>query len=164
MTFFELRDGETIEPPLNHYNKTDPGKAILRSLYSEISPKYGINIGKQTIPMCMMALAFNRLKPSADWSKADLDEILNKGDKLYVQVMDDIHMIEAQQQPNSNLHNSAEASPYLDNESDNLAPKDSFRISTDNVKNEFTIGLNRFNLEFESVEHGKTYRFFLSYY
>lgn len=87
--FCEVGEG-AIRPPLNYYTKIKDGCAILRSLYSEISTKYDINCGKQTVPMCLTALAYNKLKPSRDWTKADMDEILNKGNDFYTETMNDI--------------------------------------------------------------------------
>lgn len=118
--------------------------------------------------MCMTALAFNRLKPSADWSKADLDEILNKGDKLYAQTMNELQEKEQMNEIGEITDVTgekvdpteadvpgeiAEVQPN-DGSGDSL-PSQSFRIRTDNVKKEFQIGLNNFQVEFEDVQEGK---------
>nr|CAI5839704.1 unnamed protein product [Callosobruchus analis] len=87
--FYDSGSG-VVRPPLNHYKAITDDSAILRSLFSEKSTKYDLNCGKQTIPMCLTALAFNKLKPSKDWDQKDIDEILNKGDKLYTQTMNQI--------------------------------------------------------------------------
>lgn len=164
LSIFELGHGNNIEPPLNYYTKLSPGKAILRSLYSEISPKYGLSNGKQTLPMCLTALAFNRLKPSADWTKTDIDEILNKGDQLYLRTMNDIQKEELQMQMNdteARTELEIEANKEVEDGSErNEGSGDSltsqnFTIRTGNVKKELDIGLNKFDVEFEDVRQGK---------
>lgn len=166
LSIFELGQGEHVEPPVHCFTKLSPGKAILRSLYSEMSPKYGINSGKQTLPMCLTALAFNRLKPAADWTKADIDEILNKGDQLYLQTMKDIQKAEIESQLNEtegagkmNETNKVEENNVFkqtneEGSGETLASR-SFNVRTDNVKKEFNIGLNKFEVEFEDIREGK---------
>ncbi|VEN60728.1 unnamed protein product [Callosobruchus maculatus] len=94
--FYDSGSG-VVRPPLNHYKAITDDSAILRSLFSEKSTKYDLNCGKQTIPMCLTAMAFNKLKPSKDWDQKDIDEILNKGDKLYTLTMNRIQEQEEQE-------------------------------------------------------------------
>lgn len=164
--FYEVGHGDNIMPPLNNYIQIEPGKAVLRSLYSEISPKYGINCGKQTLPMCMTALAFNRLKPAANWSKADIDEILNKGDNLYLATMNEIQKDEARKLleldkniktgdvENPNNVERMNSATSQDGKEDAL-DSEIFRIRSDNVRKEFNIGFNKFQLGFEDLKTGK---------
>lgn len=145
---------------MNNFTKITNGMAILRSLNSEFSQKYGINSGKQTLPMSMAALAFNRLKPSAEWSKADLDEILNKGDQLYLTTMDEIQEKETHEQ----LAAAEKNTELADNDGNNgggdgLPSSSSFSVKTDNVKKELTIGLNKFDVEFEDLGQGKIFKY-----
>lgn len=110
--------------------------------------------------MCLTALAFNRLKPSIDWSKADLDEVLNKGDHLYFETMSDIQEMEQQEKEPETTEETIvqnEMSKEQNDGSGDSLPSQSFRIKTDNVKKEFNIGLNKFEIEFEDIEQGKRY-------
>lgn len=111
----------------------------------------------------MAALAFNRLKPSFDWSVADVDEILNKGDRLYYNTMEEVQRAERQEKDGGSTEDPSvgqtEIKSELDDANDgsgDAMQSQSFRIKTDNVKKEFSIGLNKFNMEFEDIGQGKT--------
>ncbi|KAG5865092.1 hypothetical protein JTB14_025599, partial [Gonioctena quinquepunctata] len=174
ITFCKFGEGDVYRPPLNHFTKINDNSAILTSLFSEISSKYNINCGKQTIPMCLTALAFDKLKPARDWTKQDLDEILNKGDELYQQSLieklkrelDEGASYSTEFKPASlNIRSEngsgdakkGDSSPVTgtvasimqeDEEQENDI------ITLDNVKKDFPIGLNKFQLEFEDVGEG----------
>ncbi|XP_050312068.1 uncharacterized protein LOC126747451 [Anthonomus grandis grandis] len=109
----------TIKPPLNNYTALTETSAILRSWISDESDKYEIRKGRQTVPMCLMGLSFNRLKPSSEWTKNDLDIILDKGDDLYVK-----SMIEAQQLLDSEREPAEEAEEAETSEGANKAGGD----------------------------------------
>ncbi|CAG9829599.1 unnamed protein product [Diabrotica balteata] len=199
VTFSEMDDDELIRPVMEFYKRLGANKLILRSLYSEISNKYDLNVGKQTVPMCVMAIGFNRLKPSIEWNQQDIDEILNKGDALYTDCISDIlkeeeikHLTQIrtgnvlpldQTTANEVIENGEEevATPEedakkgndltkLDEESkpettdlegsvkegdeeeeDEHAP---IQITLDNMKKEFNIGLNKFDLVVETEAEG----------
>ncbi|XP_074039685.1 uncharacterized protein [Leptinotarsa decemlineata] len=179
VTFLETADGDLYRPPLKNYKRVNDRCSILRSLYSEISTKYDVNGGKQTIPMCLAALAFNKLKPASDWTKQDLDEILNKGDALYVQSMVELLAKEAEPEtePKPEVKSEVDGSGDAKSETKPSVEKsdvtgnvksfftesklegdlnklDDGSITLDNVKNEFSFGLNKFKLEFEEVNQG----------
>ncbi|KAJ8954144.1 hypothetical protein NQ318_005738 [Aromia moschata] len=170
--------GDVVRPPLNNYKKITDDRAILRSLYSEISTKYDLNCKKQTVPMCLVALAFNKLKPARDWTKTDLDEIMNKGDNLYVQTMDKIGREEEEQVA---AYAAGAASPQVEGKEAPSAPapspptdegvselmespkaKDEDEVvvdpdgivNTSNVLTEFNIGLNKMKIEFQDAAEG----------
>jgi hypothetical protein len=126
----DLTDEGVVKPPLHFYEALNDLVAILRSNTNEKDKKFNINSGKQTVPMCLAALAFNSLSPSFDWSKDDLDEILTIGDKLYVESME---------------------ANYNEELSEEMNVDD---ISTVNVKKDLKIGSNKFELEIEEVSSG----------
>lgn len=120
--------------------------------------------------MCLVAMAFNRLKPALDWTKADLDEIINKGDNLYVQTMDGIQQIKNAQQlcdlkeePKDGQLSEIKEEPGVENNTaltqidgnGDSSSSASFKIVSDNVKTEFCLGFNKFDVEFEEVEKGE---------
>ncbi|XP_023310426.1 uncharacterized protein LOC111691585 [Anoplophora glabripennis] len=171
----EVQDG-VIRPPLNNYTKVGDGSAILRSLYSEISTKYDINCRKQTVPMELMALAFNKLKPSKEWTNADMDEILNKGDDFYTEIMNDIlkeelksgaeageeeemavsgtEGTEGSEGKGKNTATSEGEMPEEDQEIADKSPEEDGVVDTTNVNKEFYVGLNKMAVEFENVAEG----------
>ncbi|CAH1118614.1 unnamed protein product [Phaedon cochleariae] len=182
LKFFQLGDGDAYRPPLNNYKKIDDCTAILRSLFSEISAKYDLNCGKQTVPMCLAAFGYNRLKPARDWTKQDLDEVLNKGDGLYVQSMIDIMDKEEQREIEPVPETATQEGVSIDDggagdsKKENtpgkaVTPKESEgqgesvagdeaeeefdgRVTLANVKKDFMIGLNKFELEFADEDEG----------
>lgn len=104
----------------------------------------------------MTALAFNRLKPSFDWSVADVDEILNKGDHLYYDTMEDVQRAERQKKDAGSTEDPSVGQTEMESDgSGDGVQRQSFGIKTDNVKKEFSIGLNKFNMEFEDIGQGK---------
>lgn len=79
VTLYEAGVEGTIKPTLNNYESINDKSAILRSWLSERDDKYEIRKGRQTVPMCITAVGFNKLKPAAEWTKNDIDSILDKG-------------------------------------------------------------------------------------
>ncbi|CAG9853719.1 unnamed protein product [Phyllotreta striolata] len=90
MRIYELDFEGIIKPVLMHYRRVHKKKYIVRSLYQDGSSRYELNAGKQQIPMLIMSICYNKLKPSEEWNQADVDEIMNKGDNLYTASMLDI--------------------------------------------------------------------------
>lgn len=80
IALYEAGEG-AVKPPINNYTALNESSAILRGWLNEQSPKYEVRRGRQTVPMCVAAVAFNKLKPSGEWTKNDVDVILDKGDK-----------------------------------------------------------------------------------
>ncbi|XP_056633874.1 uncharacterized protein LOC130443328 [Diorhabda sublineata] len=191
ITFSQVDADQLIRPIMEFYKRLSENKSILRSLYSEISNKYDLNIGKQTIPMCVMALGFNRLKPSIEWNQQDLDEILNKGDAYYtasmIEILKEEEMEHLSKIRTGNVPTSGqEISEYETKSEEESIPKKEegskkseeeavavksetveeeekeeekdehapLEITLDNVKKEFNIGFNKFNVEIEDVEEG----------
>lgn len=170
----EVTDG-IIRPPLNHYTKINDDSAILRSLYSEISTRYDINCRKQTVPMGLMALAFNKLKPSKEWTKADMDEILNKGNDFYVDTMKDILKEELKFAQEGEVEDDTKAptettggsegkegKPALSSEevvdegeeTAEQPPEEDGLVDSNNVNKEFYVGFNKLTVEFENFAEG----------
>ncbi|XP_076256073.1 uncharacterized protein LOC143193632 [Rhynchophorus ferrugineus] len=87
LTLYDALEGGKVIPPLNNYSKLKKNSAILRSWVSEKNEKYEIRRGRQTVPMCLSAIGFNKLKPSSEWTRNDMDAILDKGDDLYIKSM-----------------------------------------------------------------------------
>ncbi|XP_022903715.2 uncharacterized protein [Onthophagus taurus] len=85
----QILQGEgTPSPPLNHYIGLDANRAILRSRYSEIDPRYGLNAGKQSVCMSFYAIAMSYVIPTVLWSVDILNEVLELGDALYFETME----------------------------------------------------------------------------
>ncbi|XP_028139261.2 uncharacterized protein LOC114333567 isoform X2 [Diabrotica virgifera virgifera] len=201
VTFSEMDDDDLIRPVMEFYKRLGENKLILRSLYSEISNKYDLNVRKQTVPMCVMAIGFNRLKPSIEWNQQDIDEILNKGDALYTDCISEIlkeeetlHLTqirtgnvapldqttaneeaengekeavtpeegtktgndvtksnEETKPETTELEGSVKEEEEVEEEEDEHAP---IQITLDNMKKEFNIGLNKFDVEVETEAEG----------
>ncbi|XP_044260521.1 uncharacterized protein LOC123008654 [Tribolium madens] len=125
----DMTEDGVVKPPLNYYEMVNEFIAILRSNNSERDKKFAINSGKQTVPMCLAALAFNTLTPSFDWTKEDVDQVLTFGDKLYTTTMEDMYSGE-----------------IIEGEGDD--------VTSDNVKKEVQIGSNLLTFELEDVSSG----------
>ncbi|XP_044261040.1 uncharacterized protein LOC123009011 [Tribolium madens] len=120
----EITDEGFVKPSRNNYDELNDFTTILRSNFSQKHQKFGfLNIGKQTVPNCLAALAMNMLIPSEFWRKEDVDQILNFGDRLYSFSM---------------------AANYVEN-----VPCD--EINTTTVQKQIVVGSNFF--EFEFGEH-----------
>lgn len=146
--YCKSEDGAPL-PPLHHYVDIEDTSAILRSLYSENSGKYDPNCGKQSVPMCLAALAYNKLKPAAEWTKTDLDEVLNKGNDFYTDTVNDILKRE---------QNAEERDEERDEEETEGAKEQQIQrdgmVDLNNVNKEFFIGLNKMTFEFEDFSEG----------
>ncbi|EFA04883.1 hypothetical protein TcasGA2_TC014944 [Tribolium castaneum] len=125
----DITEDGVVKPPLNYYELVNEFVAILRANINERDKKFTINSGKQTVPMCLAALAFNTLTPSFDWTKEDVDQILTFGDKLYTSTMEEMYSGET-----------------LEGEGD--------EVTSSNVKKEVQIGSNLLAFELEDVSSG----------
>lgn len=76
---YEGADEGAVKPSLNHYKAINDTTSILRGWLSDQNVKYESRRGRQTVPMCITAVGFNRLKPASDWTPNDVDIILDKG-------------------------------------------------------------------------------------
>ncbi|XP_060534309.1 uncharacterized protein LOC132706789 [Cylas formicarius] len=133
---------------LNNYTRLKDNVAILQSWTSENADKYGARIGKQSVPMCLVAIGFNRLKPSKQWTKYDLDLILDRGDALYIETMEKIQYNEVEDLEAGGDASQSEAAMRLTNETLEI------EIFSDNVHKEFDIGPNRFTVTLEDAAEG----------
>ena len=127
---FDITEEGVTMQPLNFYETLSQLVAILRSNTSQKDKKYDISAGKQQVPMCLAALAFNSVSPSLEWSKEDLDQVLNLGDKLYTDTM---------------AANYAEGVPEELNVDD---------VTTANVYKKLNIGPNSIEIEIEENAFG----------
>ncbi|XP_019769617.1 uncharacterized protein LOC109544047 isoform X1 [Dendroctonus ponderosae] len=172
-----------VKPPINNYTAINETSAILRGWLSEQSSKYEIRRGRQTVPMCIAAVAFNKLKPSGEWTKTDVDVILDKGDELYVESMADAQKVlegenaqagapeegagvdsqaggDAQpaaptpQPPAASKENAAEDESAVEEEEEEEPVEMEIKISSENVKTELDIGPNNLTVEFADVAEG----------
>ncbi|KAK5638441.1 hypothetical protein RI129_012736 [Pyrocoelia pectoralis] len=87
ITVWEMEEGGISRPPLNNYKEVNLSTAILRSTVTERSCMFKLNKGKQTIPMCLAAVAMMKIYPSSIWNQDIMEEILIVGDKLFVDTM-----------------------------------------------------------------------------
>lgn len=87
---WEITDDGLARPPLNNYTEIDSRCSILRSNYQEGSEFFKLNKGKQSVPMCLVAVAMVKLYPASIWSVDVLDEVLKLGDELYVKSMGEL--------------------------------------------------------------------------
>ncbi|CAH0548625.1 unnamed protein product [Brassicogethes aeneus] len=97
---------------------------ILRGQNSLWSEQFVANAGKQTLATCLIALGYNKVKEGSQWCTTDVDLILDKGDKHYV--------------------DSYEAREDKEQED----------ITMDNVLKEFSIGYNKLTLDVTTVNEG----------
>lgn len=100
---WEITDDGLARPPLNNYTAIDSRSSILRSNYHDGSEIFKLNKDKQSIPMCLVAVAMTKLYPAAIWSTDILDEILHVGDELYV-----TSMVEFLKQPDEEVEEPEE--------------------------------------------------------
>lgn len=177
VVYYEIgTDNSVVLPHLNNYTKVSNNSAILRSSYSEKSTIFGLNCDKQTIPMCLAALAFNRLKPSVEWTRYDMDDILRKGNALYVDTMNEINSKEKdlarpketadpEETPPAEPANASKTEvkkdipdevPVSDIQEANTPDDETapIEVKSMNVKKEFFIGLNQFTFEFDDKSRG----------
>lgn len=119
----DIDDEGVVRPPLNHYAEIDGSKSILRSIHSVHSDRFDINVGKQTVPTCLVALGMKYIYPSAVWSQDVADEVVVRGDELYERSME--------------------------------RDKDIREVDSDNVVRDFSIGVNKFELEYKSSQEGR---------
>lgn len=146
---FELDESGVVKPDLNHYqaidNSTDTTDsisgtiAILRSLFSCNDPKYKLNRGKQTIPMCLVALGMAKMMPSSEWTIQIVDTILDLGDALYIRTMVKI------EEERNDLEGNMDLSEAQFLEDDEEAADN---VTADNVQKDYQIGNNRIDIEF----------------
>ncbi|XP_030747483.1 uncharacterized protein LOC115875982 isoform X2 [Sitophilus oryzae] len=173
INLYDAGSAGSAVPPLNNYVKLTDNSAILRSWLSENNEKYEIRKGRQTVPMCLTAISFNKLKPSIQWTKNDLDEILDKGDDLYIQSMAKIQSEmdesavevdteedeEGTQPANNKAAKEIADSEETENEEQTQQegeeePEVEVKVTSENVKNDFNIGPNNFALEFSEIASG----------
>lgn len=130
---------ETVKPPLQNYKSIDENIAILRSNFSECSEKYEIESCKQTVPMCLTAMAFNKICNASLWNVCDLDEILDRGNDLYIK-----SIVQCMQNlPNTNTGQNSDE-PNVGE----------LMITSNNVRKNFSIGINNFDVEFKVYDEG----------
>ncbi|RZC38818.1 uncharacterized protein BDFB_004743, partial [Asbolus verrucosus] len=130
VNLIDLTEEGVVKPPLNHYESISDLVAILRSNLSENHKKFGLNVGKQTVPMCLAAFAMNALTSSSTWSKEDLDQVLVIGDRLYLDSMEANYVEDLPEEFNVD------------------------EISTNNVKRHLKIGTNSFDIDFDMLAQG----------
>ncbi|KAB0791417.1 hypothetical protein PPYR_03217 [Photinus pyralis] len=87
VSVWEMEAGGVSRPPLNNYAELSPHSAILRSVFSERSGIFKLNAGKQTIPMCLVAMAMMKIYPASIWSQDIVEEVLKIGDRLFTDTM-----------------------------------------------------------------------------
>lgn len=130
VTVIDITDDGVVKPPLHNYQALSDYVAILRSNFSQKHKKFDLNVGKQTVPMGLAALAMNILIPSITWKQDDLDQVLVFGDKLYDKSMEANYIEELP--PEMNVDD----------------------ITTNNVKRDVKIGANLFQMDLEDYSQG----------
>ncbi|KAF5281689.1 hypothetical protein FQA39_LY17710 [Lamprigera yunnana] len=128
---WESSPNGSIRPPLNNYVEVNPYTSILRSNYSNISTIFKLNVGMQTIPMCLSAVAMMKLYPANMWNVDILEEILRVGDKLYTDTM-----VERERRE------------------DLLIEDDINEVYAENCLLDFYIGMNKFTIEYQEAIEG----------
>ncbi|KAL1502116.1 hypothetical protein ABEB36_007308 [Hypothenemus hampei] len=185
VTLYEIGEEGMKKPALNNYTKINDNSAILRGWLSEMSPKYQIRRGRQTVPMCMMAISINKLKPSNEWTKNDMDIILDKGDVLFMESMGEVQknleskVVEVNSdEPQVNPQGGGDAPPVLrapasktpeeDKKIDDIIIEEDeeeepseveIKITSENVKSQLNIGPNNIELEFSTMAEGNIKEF-----
>lgn len=139
---------DVVRPPLNNYREINKNTAILQSQYHELSQIFDLNRGKQTVPMCLMALGMAKLFPSEIWSAHLLDEILKLGNGLYVSTMQSFEKTDGDL--DMALIQNADESTLVATE----MTKPNQTVTSKNVLKTFKIGINKMNVTFKEEISG----------
>lgn len=124
---WQKEEGGIMKPPLYNYKEVNAYTSILRTISSVKSARFKLNSGKQTIPMCLVAAAMMKIYPASVWTVDIMEEILTVGDKLFTDTM-----IDRERQDNLPAENDID------------------EVYAENCLMEFSIGVNRFRIEYKA--------------
>lgn len=129
---WEMVEEGPARPPRNNYKEINQTTAILQSQHHESSRVFKLNAGKQSVPMCLIALGMTKLFTPDIWSTHLLDQILKQGDAYYFTCM-------TQLENDGLLYVRGEDGEGLVESS----------VNSENVLKTFKIGINRVDVEFQ---------------